>query len=119
MARRIPRRRGSVLNWPLMLILNSRGGYSFVRGLSHYSAGVGAAAGFTIEHVRLAQPLPWRAGMERVDAHLRAAGRPRAALCSVALRSPKPFSFAGFNEFNGAYVELLKLWEMVVDGVNP
>ena len=42
-----------------MLLENTRGGYRFVRGIGPYSAGIGAAEGFTIEHVR-AFPLPSR-----------------------------------------------------------
>ncbi len=102
-----------------MLLPNSRGGYSFLKGGASYSAGAIAANGFIIEHVRLARPVPWKAGFELVDAHLRAAGRPRAALCAIALRSPKPLSFAGFGEFNSGYVGVLKSWEILVDGVNP
>ena len=73
-----------------------------------YSAGVVAAPRFAIQHVRIAGRVPWKAGFEIVDAHLRAAGRPRKALCAMALRSPKPFSFDGFNQFNSLYVEVLK-----------
>jgi hypothetical protein len=102
-----------------MLITNTRGGYSFVQGGSAYSAGAVALPGFTIEHVRLMRAVPWQAGFEQVDAHLRAVGRPRAALCAIALRSPKPLSFDGFREFNASYRGLLKSWEMLVDGVNP
>jgi hypothetical protein len=102
-----------------MLLPNSRGGYSFLRGIAPYCAGVVAADGFTIEHVRLSILVPWRAGFDRVDAHLRVAGRPRSALCAIALRSPKPFSFEGFNQFNAAYVEVLKSWGLFVDGINP
>jgi len=102
-----------------MLLTNSRGGYSFLRGISPYSGGAVASAGFTIEHVRLDRPIPWQSGFDLVDAHLRAAGRPRAALCAMALRSPAPFSFAGFKEFNSSYVSVLKSWEIFVDGINP
>jgi hypothetical protein len=102
-----------------MTISNPRGGYSFIKGGRPYSAGVAAEDGFTIEHVRLAEWLPWRAGFEWIDAHLRAAGRPRTALCAIALRSPKPFSFDGFKEFNNRYVDVLKSWDLMVDGINP
>jgi hypothetical protein len=102
-----------------MLIPNPRGGYSFVRGIAPYSGGVVASPGFHIEHVRLLRPVPWRTGFDLVDAHLRAAGRPRAALCAMALRSPKPFSFTGFNTFNAGYVEILKSWDLLLDGLNP
>jgi hypothetical protein len=102
-----------------MLLPNARGGYSFLRGIGPYSAGVIAEAGFTIEHVRLPAGVPWKAGLEYAETHMRVAGRPREALCAVALRSPKPFSFDGFSEFNGVYVEFLKSWELLVDGLNP
>jgi hypothetical protein len=102
-----------------MLLPNARGGYSFLKGISPYSGGVVAARGMAIEHVRLSRLVPWRAGFERIDAHLRAAGRPRQALCAIALRSPKPFSFAGFNEFNAGYAKLLESWDILVDGINP
>jgi hypothetical protein len=102
-----------------MLISNFRGNYAFLRGGKPYSAGVVAADGFAIEHVRLSRPVPWRAGFELVDAHLLAADRPRAALCAIALRSPAPFTFEGFKEFNSAYVDVLKTWDILVDGVNP
>jgi hypothetical protein len=102
-----------------MLLTNPHGGYSFLRGIHPYSGGVVAAPGFTIDHVRLSRPVPWEAGFARIDTHLRAAGRPRQALCAMALRSPKPFSFAGFNEFNAGYVQMLKSWSILVDGINP
>ena len=102
-----------------MLLSNSRGGYSFLRGGSAYSAGVAAAPGFTIEHVRLARTVPLMAGFALVEEHVRAAGRPLAALCAIALRSPEPFSFAGFKEFNAVYAGVLKSWELMVDGINP
>src|SRR5260370_15712044 len=102
-----------------MLLSNSHGGFSFLRGGSAYSAGVVAAPGFTIEHVRLSRAIPLMAGFALVDAHLRAAGRPRASLCAIALRSPEPFSFAGFREFNAVYSGVLKSWDLMVDGINP
>jgi hypothetical protein len=37
----------------------------------------------------------------------------------MALLSPKPFSFYGFNQFNAVYVEVLKSWDLLVDGLNP
>ena len=37
----------------------------------------------------------------------------------MSLRSPVPFTFAGFAEFNRQYSEVLKQWNVFVDGVNP
>jgi len=102
-----------------MLLSNPNGGYSFLRGIGPYSDGVVAAPGFAIEHVRLSHAAPLELGFRFVDEHLRAAGRPRAALCAMALRSPAPFTFPGFNEFNARYMEALKSWDLFVDGVNP
>ena len=102
-----------------MMLPNLQGGYSFLRGAKPFSAGVVAQTGFAIEHVSLSRGVPWKAGFELLDAHLRAAGRPRAALCAIALRSPAAFTFSGFQEFNNAYADLLKSWDLLVDGVNP
>ncbi len=102
-----------------MLLSNPAGGYAFLRGIGPYSAGVAAAEGFTIEHARLSAPLPLPAGFDAVDAHLRSLGRPRAALCAMALRSPAPFSFPGFDEFNAEYIAMLQDWGLLLDGVNP
>jgi hypothetical protein len=102
-----------------MVIPNQRGGYSFLKGISPYSAGVVAARGFAIVQATLRRTVPWRAGFEIVDKHLRAASRPRQALCAMALRSPKPFTFAGFNAFNAEYVRVLESWDLMVNGVNP
>src|SRR6266700_3728254 len=85
-----------------MLSLNARGDYSFLKAISPYSAGVVALKGFAL-----------------IEQRLRAAGRPRQALCAIALRSPQPFSFTGFNGFNAGYVDMLRSWEILLDGVNP
>src|SRR5215468_2561876 len=102
-----------------MLLSNPRGGFSFLRGGSAYSAGVVADPGFAIEHVCFARSIPLQTGFQTVEAHLRAAGRPLQALCAIALRSPVPFSFAGFRDFNQGYVEILKRYELPIDGANP
>jgi hypothetical protein len=101
------------------LLRNAAGGYRFLRGIAPYSAGVAAAEGHAIEHVRLARGVGWRAGFEAIDARLRSARRPRAALCAIALRSPAPFTFAGFGEFNAAYQKVLAAWGLLLNGVNP
>ena len=102
-----------------MLVENKRGNYYFLEGIAPYSAGVIAEAGFEIVHVRLSRYVPLRAGFHTIETHLRGAGRPPQAICSMELRSPKPFSFTGFHEFNAGYVDILKQWDLLVDGINP
>ena len=102
-----------------MILSNPQGGYKFLRGAKPYSAGVIAADGFSIESVRLSTTIPWKAGFELLDGYLRAVGRPRASVCAIGLRSPAAFSFQGFKEFNDGYVDVLKSWDILVDGVNP
>lgn len=102
-----------------MRIVNPKGNYSFVKGISPYSAGVAAARGFAIEHARLQPALPLRAGFSAVDRRLKAIGRPRQALCGIELRSPRPFTFQGFSDFNAGYVDILKSWDILQDGLNP
>lgn len=45
-------------------------------------------------------------------------GRPKTALCACELRSPRPFSFAGFGDFNRGYVAVLEQWGLFRDGRN-
>jgi len=91
-----------------MLVENKRGNYSFLKGIAPYSAGVVAEAGFEVVHVRLPRYIPLRAGFDAVESHLKRAGRPLQAMCGMELRSPKPFSFTGFNQFNAGYIDVLK-----------
>jgi hypothetical protein len=103
----------------IMRIDNAKGNYSFLKGISPYSAGVVASRGFAIEHARFQRALPLRAGFAAVDRHLTTLGRPRQALCGIELRSPRPFTFQGFADFNAGYVDILKSWEILQDGLNP
>lgn len=102
-----------------MLLKNDKGNYHFWKGIAPYSAGVVAEPGFEIVHVRFARALPLAAGFARAQAEVLAQGRPIHALCAMELRSPKPFTFAGFGEFNAGYVKTLVEWGLLVDGLNP
>lgn len=95
------------------------GGFDFLEGGFPYSAGVIARPGFEIRRVRFGQPLPMAAGFARIAAVLRAEGRPTTALCAAELRSPQPFTLAGFQDFNRDYVAVLADWGLVRDGRNP
>lgn len=102
-----------------MLVQNKRGNYAFLKGIAPYSAGVVAEAGFEVVHVRFERTIPLQAGFDAVEEHLQKTGRPLQAMCGLELRSPKPFSFAGFNQFNAGYVDVLKKWDILLDGLNP
>ncbi|MBI3960122.1 MAG: RidA family protein [Chloroflexi bacterium] len=103
----------------MQLIDNPSGNYRFLTGIAPYSAGVTALPGHEIVRAVLAHPLPWREGFARMERHLNELGRPRAALCAVELRSPAPFTFAGFAAFNGEYQTHLAQWGLLLDGRNP
>jgi hypothetical protein len=102
-----------------MLLPNLRGNYSFLPGIEPFSSGVIASRGYEIIHVTLDRLPPYREGFEIIDAHLRAEKRPRTALCGIELRSPVPFTRAGFTEFNAGYQALLEDWNLKVGGHNP
>jgi hypothetical protein len=102
-----------------MLVPNPQGGYSFLKGIAPYSAGVIASPDFEIERVRLAKPLPVAEAFARLDRHLAGLGRPAQALCGMELRSPRPFTFKGFNDFNAGYVHFLEKRRILVGGLNP
>lgn len=95
------------------------GGYSFLEGGFPYSQGVVALPGFAIERARFRHPVPLMHGFERIAAHLKGLGRPLTALCAAELRSPKPFSFTGFGEFNKGYVAVLQQWNIYRGKLNP
>jgi hypothetical protein len=95
------------------------GGYSFLEGGFPYSQGVAALPGFAIERARFRRPVPLMQGFERIAAHLKGLGCPLTALCAAELRSPKPFSFTGFGEFNKGYVAVLQQWNIYRGNLNP
>ena len=90
------------------LIPFAAGNYAFLEGVFPYSQGVVALPGFAIERARFARPVPVAEGFRRIADFLAARGRPRTALCAAELRSPSPFSFRGFGEFNRGYVAVLQ-----------
>ena len=95
------------------------GNYQFLPGIQPYSCGVVACPGYEIVHVTFHQPVAYRAAFDRITDILSAEGRPQAALCGVELRSPRPFSFAGFAELNSEYAAILERWGVFVRGINP
>ncbi|MEI7923350.1 MAG: RidA family protein [Planctomycetota bacterium] len=101
------------------LVNHPTGNYRFLPGIAPYSCGVVAMPGHEVVHVIFSEPLGYRAGFEKIEGFLDSQDRPRASLCSIELRSPKPFSFQGFGELNAEYAKILKSWGLFVDGVNP
>jgi len=101
------------------LIDHPLGNYRFLPGIAPYSCGVVAVSGFEIVHVTLQRPVPYRDGFDHISQHLAAEKRPKAALCGIELRSPRPYSFAGFSEFNKGYATILESWGLFVNGNNP
>ena len=102
-----------------VLVGNKQGNFRFLRGIAPYSSGAIADSGFAVVHVTLSPPPPFRRGFETIDRHLKEQGRPPHALCAIELRSPRPFTFKGFNDFNQQYIELLKERNLLLDGLNP
>jgi hypothetical protein len=94
-------------------------GYRFMPGVSQYSCGIGALPGFTIERVRFASVVPLKQGFEKIAEIIKAAGRPLTAFGACELRSPAPFTEAGFRAFNEIYIKTLIEWGVMKDGVNP
>ena len=82
------------------------GGYRCIPAVFQYSAGVAALPGHRIERARFLRPVPLAEGWRRIAAHLAALGRSPTAFCACELRSPAPFTEAGFTEFNRAYAEV-------------
>lgn len=97
------------------------GGYRFLKGVFQYSSGVAAEPGHKLVRVRFREPVALAEGFRRVEAHIKAAGRPLTAFAACELRSPAPFTEDGFRAFNEVYVVTLEKWG-IYDGktrVNP
>jgi hypothetical protein len=95
------------------------GQYRFIPAVFQYSGGVAAEAGYRIERVTFHQPVPLAAGFARIRSFLEGRGRPLASFCACELRSPEPFSEAGFKAFNELYVGTLREWGIFDGRTNP
>jgi hypothetical protein len=95
------------------------GGYRFVEGVFQYSAGVAAEPGHRIVRVQFRAPVPLEEGFRRIEQIVTAAGRPLTAFCACELRSPAPFTEAGFTAFNKVYVGTLERWKIFDGKTNP
>jgi len=102
-----------------MATIETAGGYSYIPGVFQYSAGVAALPGFRIERVRFSRLVPLGEGFALAARLIEAAVRPLTAFCACELRSPAPFTEAGFRTFNEGYVRALAAWGVVKDNANP
>ncbi|SDC76726.1 2-amino-5-chloromuconate deaminase CnbZ [Belnapia rosea] len=94
-------------------------GYRFIPAVFQYSGGVAALPGWRLERVRFADPVPLAAGFARIADYLKGRGLPLTAFCACELRSPAPFTDAGFRSFNEAYAGVLGEWGVLTEGHNP
>jgi hypothetical protein len=95
------------------------GGFRYIPGVFQYSAGVAALDGFSIERAEFPHPVPLVAGFALIERYLRQQGLPLLAFCACELRSPAPFTDAGFVAFNRHYVGTLERWGVMRDDKNP
>jgi hypothetical protein len=95
------------------------GGYRYVPGVFQYSAGVGALPGFQIERVTFQTPVPLKEGFSFIEQYLTGRGIPLLAFCACELRSPSPFTDAGFIAFNRHYCGTLERWGIMTGDKNP
>lgn len=94
-------------------------GFRFIEGVFQYSAGVAALPGWRLERARFSEPVPLAEGFARIARHLAAARLPLTAFAACELRSPVPFTEAGFEAFNRAYHAVLTGWGIPIEGMNP
>jgi hypothetical protein len=96
------------------------GGYRFIPAVFQYSGGAAALSGHEIVRVTFRKPVRLEEGFRRIEQIIGAAGRPLTAFCACELRSPAPFTEAGFKAFNEIYVTTLTRWGIYDGGaINP
>jgi hypothetical protein len=64
-------------------------------------------------------PIPLLSGFRAAEDIIGAAGRPLTSFCACELRSPAPFSEAGFKTLNETYVSVLGRWGVYDGATNP
>lgn len=84
-----------------------------------FSHGVLADPGFVLVRAVFRRPPPLERGIEEARRHVEAAGRPATAIGAFELRIPEPLTPAGFDAFNGPYVERLAAVGLTIDGQQP
>jgi hypothetical protein len=94
-------------------------GFRFIPAVFQYSGGVAALPGWRIERARFANPVPLADGFAAIAAHLAGLGLPKTAFCACELRSPAPFTEAGFTAFNRDYAGVLASWGVLLGKTNP
>ena len=99
--------------------LNERTGYAYIPGPFQYSAGIVARPGYTVERLRFMRPVPLEEGFARIEAFMAAEPLPLKAFAACELRSPAPFTEAGFIAFNRLYAGTLERWGIVKGDDNP
>ena len=95
------------------------GRYRYIPGVFQYSAGVRAADGFQIERVTFQTPVPLAEGFAFIEHYLTERGLPLLSFCACELRSPAPFTDAGFIAFNRHYCGTLERWGLMSGDANP
>ncbi len=95
------------------------GGYRYLPGVFQYSGGVQALDGFRIERVEFSRPLVLADGFAFIERFMAEQGVPLTAFCACELRSPAPFTEAGFIAFNRHYCGTLERWGVMRDDKNP
>ena len=95
------------------------GAFRYIPGVFQYSAGVAAADGFQIERVTFQTPVPLVEGFAFIERYLTEQGVPLLAFCACELRSPAPFTDAGFIAFNRHYCGTLERWGLMTGDANP
>lgn len=102
-----------------VLTQHRSGAFSFLPGGTSFSQGLVVAPGFRLAEWEFTEPVPLPAAFERLAVEFAARGLEWTALAGVDLRSPEPFSAAGFAAFNEAYEQLVDRYYPIADGDWP
>ncbi len=101
------------------LVPHPSGAFAFLPASTTFSNGLVVAPDHRLADWEFVEPLPLRPAFDRVAAELEQRGLTWTALAGVELRSPAPFTPAGFAEFNGEYTRLLAEYYPLPDGTLP
>ena len=93
--------------------------FSYIPAISAYSSGVVPSPNYCLVGLRFNEPLNFLSALKYLDEYLPTVNLDPLNIVSFEFRSPQPFSFAGFDDFNTVYFNELGRRKLLIDQINP
>jgi hypothetical protein len=93
--------------------------FSYIPAINAYSSGVAPLKGFKLVGIRFDKPTIFSDSLKILANYLPKINLDMSNIVSFEFRSPMPFSFNGFSDFNKQYYDQLGKLELLINDINP